>query len=493
VKSQREAAGAGERRVVLALCLFPLFNNVDEQAQFDLVYKYAHGYLPPSGVDHFSRGSAEIIARYGSPEFLLAPTDLPDWFPPQPLWTRPDPEASDTFRRDAEAWQASLNVETGNFPAYYLLAGAWCALGSLLGVDGGGLPYWVRFLNAPLLAALVWIGHRAAGAFFPGNRSMRLGVPLLLACFPHDVLYSINADALSPLLFGAGFVGLLWIRFGRRSLAHDALTGLAIAGALLTKPTNVILLPLVSLVLALELVELRRGDRLRRELPRILLLGLIVALPTGLWLARNQLVLGGWSGSAAKLVALGWTTKPLLAWGDHPIFTPAGLGTFLKHLTEHFWRGGLVWHGERLRWAVADGFYLVSTLVFLLASAAGWARRAPAGSRARFTLASSFAVVALAAGTLATLSLAFDFGATLHPSRERPYFVDGRLVSGVLLPFVLLYVYGLDRVTSRLSRRGQPLLLLAVIAVAITASEIALSLGAFASPYNWFHIVGLAR
>src|SRR5213593_3754359 len=49
-------------RVFLFSAAFPLFCNVDEEAQFDLVDKYAHEGLPDSARDHISRGVAEVIA-----------------------------------------------------------------------------------------------------------------------------------------------------------------------------------------------------------------------------------------------------------------------------------------------------------------------------------------------------------------------------------------------------------------------------------------------
>ena len=52
--------------------------------------------------------------------------------------------------------------------------------------------------------------------------------------------------------------------------------------------------------------------------------------------------------------------------------------------------------------------------------------------------------LAVAVGTLAVLSLAFVFDATTNPPASHPYFVQGRLISGVLLPFLLVYVRGLE-------------------------------------------------
>ncbi len=39
----------------------------------------------------------------------------------------------------------------------------------------------------------------------------------------------------------------------------------------------------------------------------------------------------------------------------------------------------------------------------------------------------------------------FDFGRCVNPSRERPYFFQGRLMAGAMIPFALLHVYGLQR------------------------------------------------
>jgi hypothetical protein len=62
-----------EKKVILILCVlaglrvfvfaaaFPFFNNVDEQAHFDLIYKYAHGRIPHYFDDCF--GGRFILSR----------------------------------------------------------------------------------------------------------------------------------------------------------------------------------------------------------------------------------------------------------------------------------------------------------------------------------------------------------------------------------------------------------------------------------------------
>jgi hypothetical protein len=87
---------------------------------------------------------------------------------------------------------------------------------------------------------------------------------------------------------------------------------------------------------------------------------------------------------------------------------------------------------------------------------------------------------------LGLLSLQFDFGACINPSRERPYFFQGRLMLGALIPFATLYVYGL----SRLLRHESGLVLAAIgaIAITITLLEGLANRLAFTSAYNWFHM-----
>jgi hypothetical protein len=87
---------------------------------------------------------------------------------------------------------------------------------------------------------------------------------------------------------------------------------------------------------------------------------------------------------------------------------------------------------------------------------------------------------------LAFVSLQFDFGACINPSRERPYFFQGRLMAGAMVPFATLYVYGLNRLL-----RARPALVLATIvaiAIAISTSEFLANRVAFSSAYNWFHM-----
>ena len=98
------------------------------------------------------------------------------------------------------------------------------------------------------------------------------------------------------------------------------------------------------------------------------------------------------------------------------------------------------------------------------------------------------AAIVLSVLLLAALSVLFDFGDCWFPSRESPYFLAGRLISCCLLPFLILYVDGLGRLTWRRRKPALPLVVISLIAIGVTLSELFISWNIFSSQYNWFHL-----
>jgi hypothetical protein len=90
-------------------------------------------------------------------------------------------------------------------------------------------------------------------------------------------------------------------------------------------------------------------------------------------------------------------------------------------------------------------------------------------------------------GFLAFLSIQFDFGNCINPSRAHPYFTSGRLLSGALIPFALFYVYGIGWLFRRINP-ALPLVVLGVILLFVTTSEIVVNRVVFASEHNLFHL-----
>jgi hypothetical protein len=74
----------------------------------------------------------------------------------------------------------------------------------------------------------------------------------------------------------------------------------------------------------------------------------------------------------------------------------------------------------------------------------------------------------------------------LNPLRNHPYFTSGRLLTGALIPFAVVYVYGLDFLFRKL-RAFFPLMIIAAIMIWVTVASFFLHRAIFASAYNWFH------
>jgi hypothetical protein len=472
-------------RVLVSGALFPFFNNVDEPAHFDLVVKYSQGE-PPRGLEPYSQESVVALALYSSPEFLYSLERYGGRYP--------DPVAGASAERRerqvmaaAEGLRGDVNTESEEPPLYYALAGLWLRLGALLGVSGVTSLYWLRSLNALPAALLVCLGHVTARAVFPESRLQRLGVPLLLAVFPQDTFYSIGGDMLSPLFFGAAYLGA--VRFGEagpRSRAAAAGTGLALAASLLVKVSNLPLIGVACADLALRARSLARERGAPAVLPGLALLLACAALPIAAWLVWNRARFGDWLGTAAKIRRLDWTAKPLAEWLPHPLFSPSGLYEFWSEVGASFWRGEFVWHAQRLTQPGMDLFYWSSSALLPAVALV----RLPAERAARSALL--FAAASFASGILflCLLSLAFDFGRCFYPSKAHPLFTSGRLLGGALIPFLLLYVHGLDRALGFTPNERARWLALGAIAAAVTASELWLDLAPLTSAYNFFHLGG---
>jgi hypothetical protein len=130
---------------------------------------------------------------------------------------------------------------------------------------------------------------------------------------------------------------------------------------------------------------------------------------------------------------------------------------------------------------------VVTTGLFIIVSGVGLlASRRKTHKDYRFVLAAGFWMVLVSIVFLGFLSMLYDFGNCPYPSREQPYFVSGRLICGVLVPFLAIYLDGLGRLSSRVSQRFNPLVIVLLMVVIMTLSELWLSREAFASFYNWF-------
>jgi len=478
-------------RVFVFSAAFPFFNNVDEQMHFDLVYKYSVGDVPKEEIANYNRKAAELILLYGTPEYFYGTANIPDGSIPSPNWKIPNVRSAKDFDIAVSRWQQQGNHESASFPAYYAIAGLWAAAGRCAGLTGGYFLYWIRFLNIPIVTALVYFSYLIGRTFAASNPVQRFGLPALTACFPQDVFYSINSDVLSPLLFAISLFMLLQLYFRKKSLLFHSLAGLSVAGCFLVKVSNLAVLVLLGLIVILKVKQLLAKSSLSVYLPRLLALILMSFVPIGLWLMRNYLQFGDITGSAHKAEFLGWTVKPLGEIWNHPIFSISGFSYFIQVIAFTFWRGEFVWHLEQIGSPWMDNFYIYSSAIFLgTCLIALTLKRKDMSKEYRFLLTVSFLTVATSVLLLAALSIAFDFGNCYAPSRELPYFTSGRLILCSLLPFLLLYTDGLGRLFSRWKYPTIPFIVLCLIVIVITISEWMITRQVFLSPYNWYHLRG---
>jgi len=477
---------AAALRVFIFSAAFPFFSNIDEDLHFDLITQYSHAQLPRA-FDRLKEETLNWIVPYASPEFLFPPEHFPDGKFPAPLWKQPWSKVEPEIAATRAAWSDEINFQSSQPPLYFVLASAWWWIGKHLGFTGLQSLYWLRFLNVALVAILVWLGYITARTIAPERLELRIGVPLLLAFIPQNVFYAMNNDVLSPLCFGALFLCLLqWLRTNAANFFLGAFTGLAVAATCLTKLSN---LPLVAVALG---VITARSIAIILRTPRaglIALAGLIscAAIPIGTWMLWTKFHFGDFTGSTAKINLLGWTRKPFGDWWQHPIFTPRGVWIFWSDLIASFWRGEASWHGRPLRWRGADGFYAVSSLLLLAAAIVGLRKQTGLSAFQRQAIGSAILIFLAGVVFLALLSIQFDFGNCINPSREHPYFTSGRLLSGALIPFAVVFVYALSWIFGRIST-AMPLIVLGLIVAFVAASEILVNRVVFVSEHNWFHL-----
>ncbi|MDD2709135.1 MAG: DUF2142 domain-containing protein [Verrucomicrobiae bacterium] len=492
-----------ERTVIHLLCLFvavrlfvfcagfPLFSSVDEQAHFDTVYKYARGYLPRKGVDLYDPGAAVLIALHDTPEIFGDERECPDGKVPPPMWRWP-PSKVETVGQTIILWQKCLNHESASPPLYYGLAGAWLDLGRLSGQSGGSLVYWVRFFNMGVMVFLTWYAHVFVRRHYPDRVFLRFGVPCLIAFFPQDIFYSMNADILSAPLFAAALDRLIRV-FSPECRKSDVFAaGVFCAMALLTKLTNIVMLPVILLA---GTMAARTPESRRLSVHRCLAVFGMAFLIFGVWLGWNEAMLGDWWATRDKMRMVGVIERPVTDWWRAPVLQPHYFVAFIWETLISFWRGSFVWFGKTIASPSMDVFYAISTLLLVpigfreicfRRKGEGTAMDRQAGRMTGWLLAG---VLVLFMGLLMLLSLRLGYrqgcrAAQIHP----PFTADGRFMLGALIPFAIFYLAGLEALTCRWFRCASPYLLLFVMVAGITCGEVLISAHVFSSPYNWFHL-----
>ena len=490
-----------ERKIIFLLCLlaavhvfifsatFPFFNIVDEQLHFDNVVRYSHGDIPRS-LDTPCPEALQFISIFGTIEYLWPPASQPGGRIPPPPWTLPINTVQESLLAKESIWKEKVkNTEASQPPLYYALAGAWWRLGKLLGFDGGRLLYWIRFMDILAVVALIWLGHLAARLVFPENIFVRLGVPAFIALIPQTAFYSIQNDVLSPLCFGAAFILIVKIlRADIPGVRLGIFAGFALAATFLTKISNLPLLAVSAAAILFKAAQLAGSGSFRAAFPSLAALAFCTVLPMAAWLAWCKHTFGDITGTEQKIQLLGWTHKSFAEWWHHPIFTPHGFWIFTHDLLATLWQGEFSWDHKPLALPSADLIYVLSSLIFAgLALLNLLPRSKTTTAPQRQALWFGFGCFAATVAFLGFLSIIYDFHDCYYPSRAHPYFTSGRLMLGAVIPFLLLFVFGLDRALKNFGNAAK-FSALAGILLFMLATEITIDWPIFPNPYNWFHM-----
>jgi hypothetical protein len=414
--------------------------------------------------------------------------DFPNEQFPPPLWTLPVEKIIAVAKIRVATWQ-NLNHESSQPPLYYSCAALWWHLGKFLNLDGLGLLYWLRFLNPVIVFLLVWVGYFAASIVFPQNLFLRLGVPALTSAAPQTAFYSILNDTLSPLFFGITFIFLL--KFWRAETPGRRLgtfLGLSFAATFLTKASNVPLLAVSGIFIGIKIWRIARQEKLRATIPAIATLVICAGVPMALWMGWCKINFGDWLGSEKKIQFLHWMHRPFAEWFHHPIFTPHGFWVFLSGNLETLWQGEILWHRKSLSLPAVDLFYVISSVVLFFVALLNLSPKSNgANPNQRVALWFAFTGVMSALIFFGFLSVIYDFQDCFYPSREHPYFTSGRLMLGALIPFLLLFVFGLDCLLKKISLPAKFTILGALI-LFMLVSEIITDRPIFSNAYNWYHM-----
>jgi hypothetical protein len=471
-------------RVFVFSAVFPFFNNVDEQAHVDLVLKYAHRG-PPRTIEPFSAEAAHYFAAYSSPEYFVPPQQYDAGQYPPPTWKLSPDEQERVLNEEVPFWESRINHESGEPPLYYAIAGQWLNIGAAVGFRGLALLYWVRFLNVAFATLLVWLGYKAARVIFPDDQFAALATATLLAIWPQSSFYSVQGDSLSPALFAIAFIALAkMLQSQRPSIALAIWLGLALAATCLVKTANLPLLLVVAAAVIYKAAQLIRHKITQHGLAIVGAFAVSAAVPLAIWFAWNQNHFGDFTATKSKIEILGWTAKPFVDWWSHPIFSLQGVREFWPELIASFWRGEFIWRHERMASWWSDAFYWTASTIAL--GIVIWSlvtrRRTDSKSSLWFALLSFVSLV----GFLVLLSIRYDFGHCVYPSRAHPFFTSGRLLNGIAVPFFLLFAYAIERVASWTKREWARWVLLGAIVLLAGSWQLSINAPAFSSRYNFF-------
>jgi hypothetical protein len=474
-------------RIFVFSAAFPIFNYIDEQFHFDTVYEYVKGVTVSQNLPTIEPEVARILTLYESPEYINSANQARQARLDIPIEQIPPQLRDFQYHRIFDYWTRQSNSEAHSPPFYYMVAAEWYRLGQFFGAQDRALVYWVRFFNVLTYSLFVWVSYLFVKKIYPEDNFLCIAVPALIAVFPQDVFFGINRDVLSPLL-AATILLLLFLSLQPRATSDFFLivAGFLVGLSFLTDLSNFVLFGALAIICYIRVREVINGNRPRRGLVSVTAAVGVASVPALIWMAHNRAVSGDLTGSKAKLAMLGWTMRPWPELGRHPLFSLQGSFYFLKNLMISYWRGENHWHGRPMGLPIPDAFYAVTSYLFLLLFVVYLIRNKSAHPLQKLNGMVCVSLLVLSVLFLAVLSLLFDFHQCVYPSRALPYFVSGRIISGTLLPFVIIYSVGFEYLLKRFRSFFHPMIPLALFCLFIVIAQFVACSEIFQSRFNCF-------
>jgi len=478
-------------RILIFAAAFPLFNQIDEQDHYEMIYRYAQGYAPEAALPKADPHLARVIALFGSPEFYHSKEQLQKFHRDVPIAALPPALKEYHYKKVLAFWENQSDMEAQSPPVYYAVASVWYRIGAALGTKDWVLAYWTRFLSAIVYGIFVFISFLFVGELYPERAFLCVAVPMFLAVFPQDVFFGMNRDVLSPMLVALAMLVLFRAAREQSGGYGNLIGGGVLVGlSFLTEVSNVLFFGLLAVLRYSRYRSARMQSDSKAELKAVAASGAVAMLFPILWLAHNVMVTGDMTAAWAKTGYLGWTLKPWREMWHHPIFSASGLQYFFNVLTEAFWRGEIWWRGDAMRWSVADGWYRISSILFVAVFAAKLFRTGR--SEGRLQRINGYLSLHLILGAylfMAAISLPYDFHNCVNPSRAHPFFVSGRIIIGILLPFAIVYLSGFEALLKPVRRYVHPLIPFTILAVFMTVTEVVVRRDIFPSAFNFFSLL----
>lgn len=187
----------------------------------------------------------------------------------------------------------SLRYESHQPPLYYLVATP-----VFLATERFGVPTQVvalRLLTAVIGALVILATYHLASLIFPDRASSALGAAAFVALVPMHVFMdaAIDNDALVELMIALALIVLVDDLRKPREPRNDLLVGVAAGLAALAKlDGGVCAVLIVAGFLGTALLSANRSRAVRRAPLRIVRAGIVAALISGWWFARNLLIYG---------------------------------------------------------------------------------------------------------------------------------------------------------------------------------------------------------